>query len=33
MGEKLTKSDVDKIKEEIEYRKLVVRRNALEAVK
>ena len=33
MREKLTKSDVDKIKEEIEYRKLVVRRNALEAVK
>jgi len=33
MGEKLTKSDVAKIKEEIEYRKLVVRKNALEAVK
>ena len=25
MGEQLTKSDVEKIKEEIEYRKLVVR--------
>ncbi len=33
MGEKLTKSDVKKIKEEIEYRKLVVRKEALEAVK
>ncbi len=33
MGEKLTKSDVEKIKEEIEYRKLVVRKQALEAVK
>ncbi len=33
MGEKLTKSDVAKIQEEIEYRKLVVRKNALEAVK
>ena len=33
MAEKLTKSDVAKIKEEIEYRKLVVRKNALEAVK
>lgn len=33
MAEKLTKSDVEKIKEEIEYRKLVVRKNALEAVK
>lgn len=33
MGEKLTKSDVEKIREEIEYRKLVVRKNALEAVK
>ncbi len=33
MGEKLTQSDVDKIKEEIEYRKLVVRQNALEALK
>lgn len=33
MGEKLTKSDVQKIKEEIEYRKLVVRKKELEAVK
>ena len=33
MGEKLTKSDVEKIKEEIEYRKLVVRKRELEAVK
>lgn len=33
MGEELTKSDVKKIEEEIEYRKLVVRKEALEAVK
>lgn len=33
MGERLTQSDVDKIKEEIEYRKLVVRKRELEAVK
>ena len=33
MGEQLTKSDVQKIKEEIEYRKLVVRKKELEAVK
>ena len=33
MGEQLTKSDVQKIKEEIEYRKLVVRPKELEAVK
>lgn len=33
MGEKLTKSDIQKIKEEIEYRKLVVRKKELEAVK
>ncbi|MGN0354583.1 MAG: transcription elongation factor GreA [Muricoprocola sp.] len=33
MGEQLTKSDVKKIEEEIEYRKLVVRKEALEAVK
>lgn len=33
MGEKLTESDIKKIKEEIEYRKLVVRKEALEAVK
>ena len=32
MGEQLTKSDVEKIKEEIEYRKLVVRKRELEAV-
>ena len=33
MGEKLTRSDVEKIKEEIEYRKFVVRKRELEAVK
>ena len=33
MANQLTKSDVKKIEEEIEYRKLVVRREALEAVK
>ncbi len=33
MGEQLTKSDVKKIKEEIEYRKIVVRKRELEAVK
>ncbi|MCQ2508082.1 MAG: transcription elongation factor GreA [Dorea sp.] len=33
MGEQLTESDVKKIKEEIEYRKLVVRKRELEAVK
>lgn len=33
MREQLTKQDVEKIKEEIEYRKLVVRREAIEAVK
>lgn len=33
MGEKLTKSDVKKIEQEIEHRKLVVRRAAIEAVK
>ncbi len=33
MGEQLTESDVQKIKEEIEYRKLVVRKRELEAVK
>lgn len=33
MGEQLTPSDVQKIKEEIEYRKLVVRKKELEAVK
>lgn len=33
MGEQLTASDVQKIKDEIEYRKLVVRKKELEAVK
>ena len=33
MREKLTKSDIKKIEEEIEYRKLVVSKEALEAVK
>ena len=33
MGDQLTESDVKKIQEEIEYRKLVVRKEALEAVK
>ena len=33
MGEQLTRSDVKKIKEEIEYRKLVGRKRELEAVK
>lgn len=33
MRDKLTKSDVKKIQEEIEYRKLVVRKEAIEAVK
>ena len=33
MSEQLTKSDVQKIQEEIEYRKLVVRKKELEAVK
>ena len=33
MSEELTKSDVNKIQEEIEYRKLVVRPEAIEAVK
>ncbi|MBQ8729597.1 MAG: transcription elongation factor GreA [Lachnospiraceae bacterium] len=33
MGTELTKQDIEKIKEEIEYRKLVVRKEALEAVK
>ena len=32
MGEQLTESDVKKIKEEIEYRKIVVRKKELEAV-
>ena len=33
MREQLTEHDVEKIKEEIEYRKLVVRKEAIEAVK
>lgn len=33
MGQKLTKQDVEKIEKEIEYRKLVVRKEVLEAVK
>jgi transcription elongation factor GreA len=33
LHEKLTKSDVKKIQEEIEYRKLVIRKEALESVK
>ena len=33
MGEKLTKRDVEKIEEEIEHRKLVIRKEAIEAGK
>ena len=33
MGEQLTRSDVKMIEEEIQYRKLVVRKDAIEAVK
>lgn len=33
MGERLTRSDVEKIEKEIEHRKLVIRREAIEAVK
>ncbi len=33
MFDELTQNDIDKMKEEIEYRKLVVRKEALEAVK
>ena len=33
MYDKLTKNDIQKMQEEIDYRKLVVRREALEAVK
>ncbi len=33
MNDRLTKSDIEKMKEEIEYRRLVVRKEALEAVK
>ena len=32
MGERLTPSDVEKIEKEIEHRKLVVRKEAIEAV-
>jgi transcription elongation factor GreA len=33
MYDKLTKSDIEKMKKEIEYRKLIVRKEAIEAVK
>ena len=33
MYDELTEQDIKKMEEEIEYRKLVVRKNALEAVK
>lgn len=33
MYDELTKNDIEKLKEEIEYRKLVVRKEAIEAVK
>lgn len=33
MREQLTKKDIEKIQEEIDYRKLVVRKEAIEAVK
>ena len=33
MKEKLTQKDVEKIQEEIDHRKLVVRKEAIEAVK
>lgn len=33
MGERLTKGDVEKIEKEIEHRKLVIRKEAIEAVK
>ena len=33
MGERLTKRDIEKIEEEIEHRRLVVRKEAIEAVK
>ena len=33
MFDNLTKSDIEKMQEEIEYRKLVVRKEAIEAVK
>ncbi len=33
MREKLTRQDIQKIKDEIEHRRLVVRKEAIEAVK
>ena len=33
MYDKMTKKDIERMEEEIEYRKLVVRKQALEAVK
>lgn len=33
MFDQLTEQDIQKMKEEVEYRKLVVRKEALEAVK
>ena len=33
MYDKVTQKDIDRMKEEIQYRKLVVRKEALEAVK
>ena len=33
MHDKLTENDIKKMEEEIEYRKLVVRKEAIEAVK
>ena len=33
MHDKLTQSDIDKMQEEIDHRKLVVRKEAIEAVK
>ena len=33
MNNKLTQKDIDKLQEEIDYRKLVVRKEALEALK
>ena len=33
MNDKLTKKDIQKMEEEIEHRKLVIRKEAIEAVK
>ena len=33
MHDKVTKKDIERMRQEIEYRKLVVRKEALEAVK